>query len=95
MTCMGSAISDLSCYMIIVYKTEGKSKRELREPDHAILANLLFPYIMLHSIFRGLTQRILQNELRGLDGHGDGHWTVLLPRGQDPHAEVAARLSAG
>ena len=67
----------------------------MREPDHAILANLLFPYIMLHSIFRGLTQRVLQNEMRGLDGHGDGHWTVLLPRGQDPHAEVAARLSAG
>ena len=45
---MRSAISDLSCYILIIYKTWGESERtQARQPDHAISANLLFPYSTL------------------------------------------------
>lgn len=45
MTHMHSAIGDLSCYITIIYKL-GQELRihGVREPDHAILSNLLFPY---------------------------------------------------
>ena len=36
---------DLCCYIIIIYKTGARVRGHgTREPDHAILANLLFPY---------------------------------------------------
>ena len=43
---MRSIINDLSCYIIIIYLQNGTRARGhgAREPDHAILASLLFPY---------------------------------------------------
>ena len=45
---MCRAVSDLSCYIIIIYKTGGGGARTrgsgAKEPDHALLANLLVPY---------------------------------------------------
>ena len=40
---MHSALSERSCYLTITYQTCGGA----REPDHPILANLLFPYTWL------------------------------------------------
>ena len=50
---MRSALSVLSCYVIIIYKMWGDSERRpgAKEPDRAILANLLLPYtIFLHYV---------------------------------------------
>ena len=42
MICMHSAVNDLSCYIVIIYKSG------VREPGHAIFANLLSPHILVH-----------------------------------------------
>ena len=45
MTRVRRTIRTLNCYIIIIYKTWGKvTGHGAREPDRAILANLLFPY---------------------------------------------------
>ena len=45
MMCMCSAISNLSWCIILTYKMGGQEQEAMGwERDHAILANLLFPY---------------------------------------------------
>ena len=43
--CMHSAISVLNCY-IVLQKVGQEQGHAVREPDHAILANLLFPTVV-------------------------------------------------